>query len=41
MNIQNAFQEKKIVLLVQSPKNPNWENFESRQVGNNTLLVAK
>ncbi len=38
-NIRDSFREKKIVLLVQAPKNPNWKNFEVRQAGNNTLLV--
>ncbi len=41
MNILDAFHDRKIILLVQSPKNPNWEKFESRQVGNNTLLVTE
>jgi 16S rRNA (guanine(966)-N(2))-methyltransferase RsmD len=41
MNILDAFHDRKIILLVQSPKNPNWERFESRQVGNNTLLVSE
>ncbi|MBP7282019.1 MAG: RsmD family RNA methyltransferase [Leptospiraceae bacterium] len=39
MNIRIAFQNKNLILLVQTPKNPNWENFEARQAGNNTLLV--
>ncbi len=41
MNIRDAFHDRKLILLVQSPKNPNWENFEVRQVGNNTLLVSE
>ena len=40
MNILDAFQNKNLVLLVQTPKNPNWENFEARQTGNNALLVS-
>lgn len=39
-NIQDAFKNKKLILLVQAPKNPKWENFEVRQAGNNTLLVS-
>lgn len=41
MNIRESFQNENLVLLVQSPKDPHWENFEARQVGNNTLLVGE
>lgn len=39
-NIRDAFKNKNLILLVQAPKNPNWENFDARQAGNNTLLVS-
>lgn len=40
-NIHNRYQNEKIILLIQAPKNPNWEDFDARQVGNNTLLVRE
>ncbi|MBK8395029.1 MAG: RsmD family RNA methyltransferase [Leptospiraceae bacterium] len=39
LGICESFKTTKIVILVQSPKNPNWENFVPRQAGNSVLLI--